>query len=991
MKSRKFSRILAGTVVALSLGAIATTALTVSWFLGPNISTEDDNYLNGQIGLREYFFSGDGSEEKPYEIVSPVHFYNLTRLQNLGIFPRKTYFQIGHVFDIEGVPTLKCINSYEDDGTPNYADYLDMEEFCNTSTLYTIGGEGVPFVGEINGNGLPIKNLTVHGYPEDIGVFGYVASGAKLEGLVFDNLEIISLGYNSTVGDLDNLLFSEDIDDIFTSSSFLETNTSLGLYQHNSVTGDYDYTDLKHINGTGGTYIQYFNTSENIVTVGEHQYFNGYFKATFPTDDRFTYTLISSTPALVKKPADLNLQGASEEDFVFDLAPLAESSTFNSTAVTQVNTRLYLTASCVVDGYTFSRVIQSYEIEIHNNGKVITEEAADTYIYCDYVNQNVPDDHNTSYHHGVNVGLIVGHLDGSMKSCFVYNGKFTFNATEYTPMASESQTALVGELSQNVANEIDPDLGLVVHGDIGVMNFSRIYSMIRSNATTGKVVKAGQRTPMGGTGSVNYISYKEFINEETIDNFKDYLKYYDGLKDEYEFITKTDRNMSASSSSWWHNYTIPAAKDIPDDFNSVDFLWNKVLEDDDGIDRGLGVFKVVSSFYQYAKDHPESYGEYMVNGLGACRIINTTPKTKVYFSTAEYDHSVINQPSFSPLRATTLPTYSDVQSFGYPFSRDYNYCFELDLAQMSAAGGNDYMWNNNSDFLTNYLSSKLITKYGGPVTPGTARFGFMFRSSENELLSSLSSYMPVGVPGNKDEFTDSKGNTRYYPSNSIVFRIDNPNGANVSVVGNNDDITVYDYDPDTPDGGASAKYTMKASGYSGDDQHRYFTYDVVTGNVGTSAVVNDGKMGDGGCLYGHIFKLPQGDYVLGARSGTANIFFLAVQGQTEGTIGQADITSLEDNLDDVEFLLEEPVIADYPAGFNKALFTFRGQMNSASGDIYMEAVTIGDKKYMRVRFNNSPLFVTYMLLYSRHVEHTYYFNNDLKVTPTYIYEPLLNP
>ena len=105
MKRRKVSRLFAGSIVALSLGAITMTALSISWFLGPNVSTEDDDYLNGQIGLREYFFSGDGSEEKPYEIVSPVHFYNLTRLQNLGIFPRKTYFQIGHVFDIEGVPT----------------------------------------------------------------------------------------------------------------------------------------------------------------------------------------------------------------------------------------------------------------------------------------------------------------------------------------------------------------------------------------------------------------------------------------------------------------------------------------------------------------------------------------------------------------------------------------------------------------------------------------------------------------------------------------------------------------------------------------------------------------------------------------------------------------------------------------------------------------------------------------------------------------------
>ena len=990
MKKNLAFRIFAGTVVATTLCAITTMALTFSWFVGPNITTDEDDYLNGQIGLREYFFSGDGTEEKPYEIVSPVHLYNLSRLQNLGIFPKKTYFQVGHTFDIDGVPTLKCIQSYQDDGTPNYSDELDMADFSSSNMFYTVGSEGCPFVGDVNGNGFPIKNLKVYGNPEDIGVFGYVASGGKLEGLVFQNLEVTSLGYNSTVGSPDNTLFSQDIDNIFTSSSFLCTDTSLGLYAYNSLTGDYDYTNLKGLNGTGGTaYIEHLNTADHTVTLSGNDYFKGYFKATFPSNNTFTYSLSSSTPAIVKKPADLNISNASEDDFVVDFQPLIDSSAFNSTAGTQVNTRLYLSASCVVDGFTFTRVIQSYQIEIYNNNALFTDNAASLRVFCDYCDQNDPNDHNTSYHHGVNVGLIAGHVDGSLKSCFVFNGKFKFNETEYVPMASESQTALVGEISQNVSNTLDPDLGLVINGDIGVMNFSKIYSMIRSNMTTSTSVYAGQRTPMGGSSQVNYISYKKFINTDTIDNFKDYLRYYDGMKDDNEFITKTTKSMSASSSGWWHTYTTPSAlKDIPDDFNSVDFLWNKVLEDDDGVDRGLGVFKVVSTFYQYAKDHPESYGEYMVNNLGDCRIINTTPKTKVYFSTAEYDHSVSNQPNFSPMRASTIPSYSDVQSFNYPFSRDFNYVFELDLEQMNSAGGNDYMWNNTNDFLTNYLSSMLIDKYGAPVTPGTARFGFMFRSSENEILSSLSSYMPVGVPGTKEEFTNAAGETRYYPSNSIVFRIENPNGANVSVVGNGADITVYDYNPNSASGGVSAKYTMRSANVnSTNDAHRYFRYDVPTGSVDTTAVVNGNKMYDGNCLYGHIFKLPQGDYVLGARSGTANVYFLAVQGQTEGTIGHNDITSLDDSINDVEFLLEAPTIANYPAGFNKALFTFKGVFNSTTGEVFMEAFPVGDKKYMKVRFNNSPVFVTYMLMYSRHTEHTYYLNDEVHGTQSYTYTP----
>ena len=362
-------RLLAGAVIACTVCAITTMAITFSWFVGPNVSTVDDDYLNGHVGLREYFFSGDGTEEKPYEIVSPVHLYNLSRLQNLGIFPKKAYFQVGHTFDIDGVPTLKCIQSYQDDGTPNYSDSLDMGDFTTANNFYTVGGEGCPFVGEINGNGFPIKNLKVKGHPEDIGVFGYVAHGAKIEGMVFENLEIISLGYNKTVGDPDNLLFSQDIDDIFTSSSFLCTDTSLGLYAYNPLTGDYDYTNLKDKNGTGCVAsIEHLNAADHVITVDAHDYFNGYFKATFPSNSTFTYSITSSSPALIKKPADLTISGASEDDMVFDLAPLIQSSSFNSTTETQVNARLYLSASCVVDGFTFTRVIQSYEIVIYNKG-----------------------------------------------------------------------------------------------------------------------------------------------------------------------------------------------------------------------------------------------------------------------------------------------------------------------------------------------------------------------------------------------------------------------------------------------------------------------------------------------------------------------------------------------------------------------------------------------------------------------------------------------
>lgn len=983
MTKKGWLRVLTGFIMVFTAAVISLGALTVSWFLGPNVYTKDEDYLDGDIGLRNYFYSGNGTQSKPFEIVSPIHFYNLTRLQNLGIFPEKKYFQIGHEFVLDGVRVMKCINEYDEEGNPIYADYLDMNEFSHDPKykVMTIGGEGAPFYGEINGNGFPIKNLKISGNPEDIGVFGYVAHGGSLTGLVFDNLEVVSLGYNNTEGAPDNDLFSEDIDDIFNSSSYLATDTSLALYTYDSGTGSYVANNLKKLNGVSGTQLLNINSDESLVPGTD--YFNGYFKPTFPAieGDRFTYSIRSSSP-LIREVGTLNLNGHGDTDVVIDLHPLAESELFNSGSNMQADAKLYLVASVEVDGFVFSRVIQSYTIEFYSNGHVYAEKQYGAGIFCDYIIQEDPTDHNTHYHHGNNIGLVAGHVDGNLQDCYVYNGRFSFNETGYHPIAAETDTALIGEIGTNVANSMDPELGLVVNGDIGVMNFSKIYKLIRDDFTPGQVVKAGQ-FPDSSSSTKKYLSYKEAINQETYGNFKEYLRYKDGEYANNEFITGTSGSVGSGSDPVWHDYTIP--NNMSEDYNSVDFLWNKVIQDEEDVDRGLGVFKVVSSYNNAAKTG--AYGTYMVDNIGESRIINGNPKTKVYFSTAELDHKKDGnywKDVATPFRQTTLPSYSDINSFEHQFSRDFNYVFELDLSQMDQAAGKDYMYNTDSPFLTNYLASRLIDKHGAPVTPGSARFGFMFRSSENEILSSLSSYMPVNVPGSKQPF-EVDGQTMYYPSKSIVFSIDNPNGANVSVVGNGGDICVYEYDPTKSSGGTTALYSMRSSNVSDTDSHRYFTYDVTNGATSTECVPNGNGMSDGGALYGHIFKLKQGNYVLGAREGSAKVYFLAVQGQTEGTLGDNDLVAIGDAVENVDFITEAPTIAAYPDGFAKALFSFKGTFNLTSGTVYMEVVTVSTKKYMKIRFATDPTFVTYILTYSRHTEHTYYINDTVIDTVNYTY------
>ena len=982
------TKIFAISLISTSLAVVGLSAFTLAWFNGPNVESID-NFLNGEIGLRNYFYQGDGTQESPYEIVQPIHYYNLTRLQNLGVFPQKTYFRVGSVFEIEGQECIRCISGYDEQGNPIFADYLDMGDFSSRYDVHTIGGEFAPFVSEIDGNGLPIRNLKVLGNPEDVGVFGYVAHSGVVKNMVFDNLEVTSLGYNNDHTKNDYLLFSQNIEDIFHSASYLATGTSLTLYDHNSTTDDYDAKNLKKLNGANGTQLTQINSDDN--TISGTKYFNGYFKPTFPEveNDPFTYSIMSSS-SLIVPVENLAIEGSSPTDLTFDFTPLYDSIDFNKGKEYQANAKIYLVASTKVDGVSFSRVIQSYTIEIYSKSTKYEDGGYVASIFCDYIDQGEANDKVTGYHHGVNVGLVAGHVDGSMKDCYVYNGTLNFNETGYHPVYAETDTALVGEVGKNVKNNMDPDIGLVVNGDIGIMNFSKIYGLIRSDSVGGTSVMAGKKIPEGGTSFVNYLSYKNFINPTSIDMFADYLRYYDGLKDEYEFISGTGTNVG---DGVWHSYNIP--NNVPNDFNTVDFLWNRVVEDEDDVDRGLGVFKIVSTYNADAKNNPDRYGAYMVNNIGNCRIVNeaTNPKEKVIFSTAEYDHSKENPDNYlwnsvlddMPKRATTLPSYSDVLSFEYPFSRDFDYCFELDLRDIEKAQGNDYMYNTDSGFLSNYLSSKLIDKYGDPVTPGSARFGFMFRSSENEFLPALTSYMPVGKPGDKHAFT-SEGTTKYYPSNSIVFDIENKNGANVSVVGNSDDITIYSLDPDSPANDVTALYTMYSRNREEEDMGRYFTYDVETGETGTSIVEGGNSLKDTGVAYGHIFKLKKGHYVLGARSSTAKIYFLAVQGQTDGTIGANEILELDDKINGVDFLLTKPTLDTFAgSSLDKAMFYYRGVFNNTSGTITHDVYIAGDKKYMRITFNNSSVFVTSMHLKSMKTEHVYMFNGQLIDEETYDY------
>ena len=955
--------------ITLATFSLAISAITLGWFSGPS-KQADKEVVDGQIGLRGYFYAGNGTSLNPYEIVDSTHFYNLARLQNLGIFtdPATSHFQIGHVFDLEKGP--QCYNGRLENGEPAYDDFLNMGPLCATEgiVILPVGSEGTPFVGTFNGNGIPIQNLTVQGHPEDIGVFGYVAYEGVVEGLVCQDLTIVSLGYSQEDSDVESL-FGQEVDELFDSADYLATDTSLSFYDWNGST--YVEKPLKRHNTLPITTL---TNMDNKVISGTAVY-NGYFKPTYPNvpNDPFTYSWKASASLIqdeilldTSSPAD----GTPDNAIVFDMAALRDSADFQQSEIEVISdVRISLVASIEVGGFRYSRVIQSYNCEFSSNGYAYGSGQVSCTIMCDYQADDTPGDHPTGYHHGNNIGFLCGHLNGLMRNCYVYNASFRFNETGYHPIEAESDIGLVGEVGKNVINTLDPELSLVTNGDIGIMNFSKIYDSIRENFATSDVTYAGN------IGGQSYISYTDKLVSGAKAKYGDYLRYYSYGGEKY-YITTTNTDMVGTPPNWYSTTLGSVAADS--DFNSIDFIEDQLIQDEDAEENIFGVFKITTS---HSTNEDKPYINNFLNHAKESRIMHTTPKTKVYFSTAEYQPSLGG--SFNAFKPTTIPTVHDLESFNYPFSRDYNYCFELDLGQMnSLPAGKNYMYNTDSIFLQNYLHGILRDKIGNYVTPGSSKFGFMFLSSDNERYTEFTSYMPVGRPGAKYHYEDDEGGTPlYYPANSIVFSIKNSYGANVSVVGNGEDISIYGFNAKTSSGSATELYRMKNKPTGGTDSLRYFSYNVATGETGTT-ITDSGEgvsssLNDSGQLYGHIFFLPPGDYCIGSNnSNDANIYFLAVQGQDNASIGSKDIAYVGTKLENTDFLTKAPTVADFRGNtLEYSLFTFISNYNTVAGEFTVGVTSVDDKRYISITFSDTPnVFTTRLFVYSQHTEHTYYIN-----------------
>lgn len=138
----------------------------------------------------QYFDHGTGTEQDPYVITRPIHYYHLVELYQLksDIFADEgVYYQIGYDMNNDGVPD---VYNYDNSGNllSGYSSTLNMGCYPE---LLPIGTSTVPFTGHYNGNNLTVSNLSIEQAGLcDVGVFGYVSENATITDAYFDNVTI---------------------------------------------------------------------------------------------------------------------------------------------------------------------------------------------------------------------------------------------------------------------------------------------------------------------------------------------------------------------------------------------------------------------------------------------------------------------------------------------------------------------------------------------------------------------------------------------------------------------------------------------------------------------------------------------------------------------------------------------------------------------------------------------------------------------------------
>ncbi len=192
------SRRFVSVFVSLILTFVLLLSSSVAWLC--SVFTVEPGGELSASSIAAYFAGGDGSKEDPYQIERPVHLYNLAWLQYLGIFNDDA--------DGDGMieQTYFVLNND-----------VDMTDW----TIPPIGTEENPFIGNFNGNGCCVTNVTVSNYISSTSGDGGVSkrpsavtdidTSITVDGTVSESKSII--GFFGVIGDWNDTLTGKIADD----------------------------------------------------------------------------------------------------------------------------------------------------------------------------------------------------------------------------------------------------------------------------------------------------------------------------------------------------------------------------------------------------------------------------------------------------------------------------------------------------------------------------------------------------------------------------------------------------------------------------------------------------------------------------------------------------------------------------------------------------------------------------------------------------------
>ncbi len=932
---KKGKRLLPSFMLAFSIvGFFTSTFFCLAAFIK---FQETDDLAYGKIGLRSYFHCGSGTQDDPYVITRPRHLFNLSRLQSLGVFGDKNYFQLGYQIDSEH------FGFYKGD-TSEYSSVLDMTD----QSIISIGSEATPFYGVFEGNGMIISNLTVKASLEDSGMFGYVASGAIIQNLLLDNVTICNDGYTSS------------FDDFYSSAAedSMKKKTSF-IVRQGDASVSYSYVE-----GTDGT-IQNNVTNTNAILSGTTASFTIERSGTMPSFEVHTesstsninYSLLMSDDFLSKTDHESKfptfiLNDDSKDNPMQNIFSFFDEIEKQPAGTISYPLTLAMTISSVASlldsqGINHSKVISSLNISFEK------KRAGSPLIM--YVQPR-------DIQHGNNIGLVIGHLDGSCLNVFVHNGVFQINdSTDMTSVDQKSMTGFIGLIGPSVSNKASENAkgGVAIQGkDVGVLDFTDIY-----NSVVGTGTFKHETTPL--SSSSDYYSY-EPISPDNGNEYFEYLRYKEKNTDTTRYTEKE---------------------------KSLSLIGKTVIEDDDSHNRGLGVFKIATDYLT------TGHTDHLFERSDKSRITkskdtssqagtNTYIKndaTHVFYSTFEYKKE--NNNRYSGGISTLLdciknPYYngyyqtSRLISPGYYIPSDttlasqdlyesyYNFLFRFSLD----SNRNSFYFNDLDDtsiggqFLSNYFQSKLVDEEGNRLSRDSSQFGLMIKDKNRNNISELTTCFPLnGNEGsanmyvfNEDKTQPSSGDiltnqASYVVGNSINFEI-KTDMANVTILASNSN---KESGPDTSGsmlGIYKLNNTLKKvnsldniyamcdeSGnlnswstpdygmvLSANFDISYFNYDG-SGNIGTASLddknftkITSNDMGSKSLaiigqssystslaspIFAHTFKLPKGRYCLGSAIGCANVYYICAQGQDDGDISlSANVFNSQNKVENIDFL-----------------------------------------------------------------------------------------